>query len=109
MNTIFSSHRHKLIDGEVIAERSVTSVTPGLFVNGHAVFPFVLEQVSWLVAIRTSVISTVCADGAIAPPIIRYHRVTYWTVEKISVSSVFISMMGKKLKIMHILQVYLSL
>lgn len=77
-----SSHPYKLLDCEVVTERSVSSVTPGLLVDGHAVLPFVFEQVSWLVAISTGVISTVGADGAVAPAIIRHHCVSYGTVEE---------------------------
>lgn len=40
------SHRYELLNGEVVTEGSVSSVTPGPFVNRHAVFPFVFEQVS---------------------------------------------------------------
>lgn len=76
------SHRYKLLDVEVISERSVASVTPGLCVDGHAVFPLVVEQVSWLVAISTGVISSVLADAVLAPAVIRHHRVSYRTVKK---------------------------
>lgn len=74
------SHRHKLLDGEVVTEGGVPSVAPGLGVNGHAVFPFVFEQVSWLVAVGAGVIPTVCADGAFPPSIVRHHCIPDWTV-----------------------------
>lgn len=61
---------------------SVTSVAPRLCVDGHAVFPFVFEQVSRLVAIGAGVVSTVGADGAVTPPIICHHCVSYWTVKE---------------------------
>lgn len=82
VNDILNSHCYKLLYGEVVPERSVASVTPGLCVDGHAVFPLVFEQVSWLVAISTGVISTVGADGARAPAIICHHCVSHRTVKK---------------------------
>ena len=79
---MLKSHRYELLDGEVVAERSVASVAPGLCVDGHAVLPLVFEQVSRLVSISTGVITTVGTDGAITPAIIRHHRVSYRTVKE---------------------------
>lgn len=76
------SHRHQGFDTEVVAERSVPPVPPGLGVNGHAVFPLVLEQMSWLEAVVAGVISTVVADGAVAPAIVGHHRVSHRAVEE---------------------------
>lgn len=83
----FISHRHKLLDAEVVAERSVSSVAPGPFVDGNAAFPLAFEQVSRLVAISTGVISTMGADGAVAPAIIGHHRVSYRTVKEKQVNA----------------------
>lgn len=82
MNSTLRPHRYKLLDGEVVPEGSVSSVAPRLFVNGHAVFPFVFEQVPRLVAIGTCVISTMGADGSIAPAIVGHHSVTYRTAKE---------------------------
>lgn len=79
---VSSSHRHQLLDGEVLAEGGVAPVAPGLGVDGHAVLPLVLEQVSRLVAIGTRVVATVGADGAVAPAIVGHHRVSYRTVKE---------------------------
>lgn len=69
----FFSHRHKLLDGEVVSELSVTSVAPGVFVNGHAVFPLVFHQVSRLVAVSAGVVPSVVTDAVQTPPIVRHH------------------------------------
>lgn len=71
------SYRHQRLNGEVVAERSVASVTPGLCVNGHAVLPLVLEQVPRQVAISAGVVPAVLADGAVAPAVVCHHGVSY--------------------------------
>lgn len=78
VNQISSSHRHKLLDGEVILQRGIAPVTPGPGIDGHAVFPFVFEQMSGLVTISTGVISTVGADATVTPSVICHHCLSYW-------------------------------
>lgn len=77
-----SSHRYELLNGEVVTEGSVSSVTPGLRVYGHAVFPFVFEQVLRQIAISTGIISSVGTYGTITPAIIGHNCVPNWTVRK---------------------------
>lgn len=79
---VSGSHRHQLLDAEVVAEGGVAPVAPGLGVDGHAVLPLVLEQVSRLVAIGARVVAAVGADGAVTPAIVGHHRVSYRTVKE---------------------------
>lgn len=75
-----AAHRHQLLDAQVVLQRSVASVAPGLGVDGHAVLPLVLQQVSGLVAVGAGVVPAVSADGAAAPAVVCHHRVSYRTV-----------------------------
>jgi len=81
VNEMFTPHRDELLDGEVVAERSVASVAPGLGVDGHAVLPLAVQQVLRLVAIGAGVITAVFADGAEAPAVVRHHRVSHRTAK----------------------------
>lgn len=78
----YISYRHQILNGEVVTERRVPSVTPGLCVNGHAVLPLVLEQVPWQVAIGAGVVPAVLADGAVAPAVVCHHGVSYGAAEE---------------------------
>lgn len=74
------TYRNQLFNGEVVTELSISSIAPWALVNCHAVLPFVLQQVSWVVAVSTCVISAVCTNTTLSPSIISHNSVPHRAV-----------------------------
>lgn len=73
-----SIYLYKLLNREVITQLCIPPVSPWLFVDCHAIFPLMRQKMSWIVAIWTSVISSMLTDTASSPAIICYNCIPNW-------------------------------
>lgn len=76
------AHLYDVPSGEVILQHCLSAIAPRLLVNGHAVLPFVLEQVPRVVAVSAGVVATMFADGTISPAVISNYGVLHRTEKK---------------------------